>query len=321
MNYYYVIIGSNLDYYKVCYNDLQKINFATYDCTSIYGDKLQKILYKIHNSEKINKIINLPYKEVWFPKYLKFNTDKPVCFVFFTNTKKFESIKDGYLEYLRKCYPKSKFVCFYQDIVALKRKIEIDVVKSLFDIVISYDKNDCEKYGLLYYPDVYSSYNIESTTIDTDVYFVGKGKDRLLEIYKAYDFFSGIGCKCKFKLIGISDKDKIKREGIEYYSRNISYLQVIKDVQSSYAILEIMQGGAVGYTLRTCEAIEYDKLLITNNSEIKNATFYTENNIKIIDNKKIDIVLDDIRKKHIFSKKIKEDMSPINLLSFLDERL
>lgn len=322
MKYYYVILGSNLDYYKICYKDLEKIDYAKYVCSDIYGNKFQKMLYRIHNSEKINNIIKIPGKSIWFKKMLNINVKIPVCFVFFTNTKKFESIEYGYIDFLKKEYPNSKFVCFYQDIVALKRKLDIEKVKELFDIVISFDKKDCEKYKLLYYPDVYSKYEIKENKIDIDVYFVGRAKDRLLELYKVYDLLEKKGCKCKFKLIGVPEKKRIQREGIEYFDKNISYLQIIKDIQKSYAILEIMQGGAVGYTLRTCEAIAYDKLLITNNIEIKNADFYDKDNIKIIiPDKYEEITLNEIRTEHKFSQDIKSNLSPINFLHFIDERL
>ena len=40
-----------------------------------------------------------------------------------------------------------------------------------------------------------------------------------------------------------------------------------------------MQEGGNGYTLRTCEAIAYNKKMITNNLTIKETDIYSEENI------------------------------------------
>lgn len=62
--------------------------------------------------------------------------------------------------------------------------------KQNFDLVLSYDYNDAKRYDILYYPTPYSAIPVESVTNpDNDVYFLGKGKNRLTEIIDAYERF------------------------------------------------------------------------------------------------------------------------------------
>lgn len=323
VKYYYIILGSKYDYFKICYKDIDKIDYATYDCEDIHTNStLKKMCYRLHTSEKINKIYKIPHKEIW-NKYLSDVKIKKnlICFVFFTGTKKFQMINNGFIEYLKKEYPNSKFVCFYQDIVAVKRKLDINQTKEIFDLVISFDKNDCKNYGLTYYPDVYSKIEIPKSSNEYDIYFVGRAKNRLDKIIKAYEYFKSNNLKCNFNLIGVPKKERKYIEDIKYYKKNIPYMKVLEGINRSSAILEIMQEGAVGYTLRTCEAIMYDKLLITDNKEVMNSPFFQEKLIKVFKGDNINVSIEEVRQSHIFEKKYKEMLSPIKLIKFIDDCL
>ena len=51
---------------------------------------------------------------------------------------------------------------------------------------------------------------------------------------------------------------------------------------SSKAVLDIVQDGQVGLTIRTMETICYRKKLITNNTDVINYDFYNPDNIFVI---------------------------------------
>ena len=67
----------------------------------------------------------------------------------------------------------------------------------------------------------------------------------------------------------------------------LSYEEVITKIKKSKCLLEINLEGQEGITLRTLEALFFNKKLITNNIKIKEYDFYNENNIYVINDKNI----------------------------------
>lgn len=60
-------------------------------------------------------------------------------------------------------------------------------------------------YGWVYYPLVYSEVHIEDNNDipESDVYFVGKAKDRLSEIISFFEKCDAAGLKCDFHIVGV----------------------------------------------------------------------------------------------------------------------
>ena len=305
MKYYYIIFGSSSEFMRASYRDIDDFDGAAYYYTNLATDnKILNTLFRLHNSRKINRIVNLPQKRIWFKALTpNLNVSLPICFLFFAGGTRFTAIKDGYVEYLRRKFPESKMVIFYQDLVSLPRGISIHTVKKHFDVILSFDHDDCKKYDLQYYPLVYSTSKITDISIKNDVYFIGKAKDRLQDIIETYEVLHNKGLKCDFNIVGVSTEN-------QQYSNEINYCPPM-----SYS------ENGIGYTLRTGEAIANDRLLITNNTEVRNAPFFDENRILTFD-----------APENIDARKIKETqtpvnynykdvLSPINLLKFLDDML
>ena len=79
LQYNYVIFGSDWDLYKFSYSDLLDKDFVEYfDSVESCLGKLS-ILHKIQFSEKSNRYIKVPFKNIWNPLYYrtKFN-DKSI---------------------------------------------------------------------------------------------------------------------------------------------------------------------------------------------------------------------------------------------------
>ena len=86
--YNYVIFGTDWDLYKIAYSDLNKVNNVKYIPTPYeFRNHIFKLLYRLHCSPRINKIINLPFKSIWNSGYFRndFKNNKPICFIFFSN--------------------------------------------------------------------------------------------------------------------------------------------------------------------------------------------------------------------------------------------
>lgn len=323
MKYNYVVLGSAADFYRASYADLYSRSDSKYIWKIIDTDsKLLNFIYKLHKSPKLNKIVQLPWQSVWnrFVYKGSFENDKPICFVLFGSRKK--EIDCGLIEYLRKRYPRCKIAFFYQDMVKRSMMPDIDGVKEKADIVLSFDQVDAETYGVYYYPLVYSRVDIpKNEKIErSDVYFVGKAKDRLDKIISAYEVFKNAGLKCDFHIIGV-EKENRKYEHEIVYQDQMPYLENLQRIQACKCMLEIMQGGGHGYTLRYCEAIMYDKAIITDNPEVVKAPFYNPSLIQhFVDAMDIDpVFVENVSARMDYG--FKEKLSPVHLLQFIDERL
>lgn len=321
MEYKFLIGGSNNDYYIVSYRDIMQMDNVTYCREFLQSDsKLLKWIYTHHFGVGMNRFVELPFKSVWNRFYLKnsFSHEDQLCILLFANYLQLERF--GLVEFLRKRYPNARIVCFYQDIAATVKAFPPEKAKSEFDLVLSFDQRDCDQYGWVYYPLVYSMPEIsDDPSIEkSDVYFVGKAKNRLNDIYGAYERLTAAGLKCDFHITGVSEQDRKYTDSIVY--RDVMpYEENLKRINKTRCMLEIMQKGGHGYTLRYCEAIAQGKCLITNNPEIANAPFYSPERISVFGD------VDAIDLQFVVNSPWKVDynyidkLSPVHLLEFLEK--
>lgn len=322
-NYNFVIFGSADDYYMASYREVNKASNVRYICKKIDTDnKILNVLFSLHCSQTSQKRFNLPFKKIWNSQYCKqrFDNEKPICFVFFR--KHLWRLNHGYAEYLRKKYPRCKLVAFYQDLVAQEKSISIEDVKNKLDLVLSFDQKDASDYGLIYYPLVYTPEELETEgeLPKSDVFFVGKAKNRLSEILTAYEKLSEAGLVCDFHIVGVPEADRKYADKINYCSQ-MSYVENIKHIKATSCLLEIMQQGGHGYTLRACEAIAYGKRMITNNPEIKGAPFYRPELISVFENPE-DIDAEFVKNGEFsVDYNYKEELSPLKMLEFVESKI
>ncbi len=267
-------------------------------------NKLKKFFYKLHFTPKINKIIKLPFKSVWkkfiLDKSVKkaINNNDEICFIFTGFIDKF--VECGFIKYLKEEYKNSKTAYFFGDLVSLYEKnngLSIDEYKSIFDVVGTYNKIDAQKHGLKLIensPHDYSFVKEDENIEPCDVLFVGRAKGRLDEIYSIYETLTENGLNCNFYIVGVKE-DKQKYADKITFNKFLSYFEYLKLVKRSKAVLNIVQSGADGVTLRDYECIDMNKVLITNLSSIKEAPFFTPEKIILIENLKDE--LDKIRFK------------------------
>ncbi len=320
--YNYVIFGYANDFYTIPYNDINGLDNALYLCKPIHSNsRLLTFLYKTHFSGILNRKFDMPFKSIWNPMMFrhKFKEERPICFIFFI--RRCYLIKYGLLDYLKKHYPDAKFVCHYQDMVAHCPDVPVDEIKRRFDLVLSFDQQDAKEYGLEYYPLVYSSYPLpESSDIKpSDVYFVGKAKDRLEDILAAFERLDGAGLKCDFHITGVPEDKRRMTDKINYIDK-MPYIENLQRIKASKCLLEVMQKGGHGYTLRACEAIMYDRKMLTNNPEVVGAPFYSPHGISVFTNA-MDIDLDFVKTATAFDYNYKAQLSPVHMLEYCGMRL
>ena len=260
-------------------------------------------LYKIHMSDKSNAFFKLPFKRLWNPCFLEkrirknLSKDDKIVFLFSDSTYKYND--NNLIAYFKKKYPHCCTAYVLPDKVTLyqlnDKNFSIEQLKKIFDFVLSYNDLDVQKYDLIKEPlKPLTFYEIEDDEkIDaSDVFFVGREKGRLDDILHVYKIAKQMNLKCDFTILDVPEDKRLYSEDIEYDKR-LSYIQMLKRAKRSKAILNIMQSGSDGITLRDYEAIGMNKILITNSTAVKSLPAFNDEmvvNFKNLENELSKIV-------------------------------
>ena len=285
-----VILGNGQDW---CLRSLS--GFEQFENVKIINSKyacnlkgLLKSIAKIHFSYKLNKIINLPFKSLWFKKILKdINIEGDKRLIIIIYDRNLMANNEKFIKYLRKKIPNCKLVYMFTNIVKISGASDNNFVLKLndnYDIVYAFDPNDAKRYNFYYSPLIYS-YNKKDIKEKNQVFYVGRAKDRYAMLIDVYERIRELNIDRKFYIFGVDEEKQINKTEIEY-NKYISYDECLKNIQESSCLIDIIQGESEGFTIKTCEAIFYDKLLITTNKNVKNAPFYDERYILVIDSAK-----------------------------------
>lgn len=152
--------------------------------------------------------------------------------------------------------------------------------------VCSFDRKDADKYGFKYVGQVYHKTNIEIKDFGEEdgVFFVGADKGRAKSLAALASYFQENGINYDFRIL----KDKHSR--IENYPileksvifSPIDYPETLKLINKARCLLDILQPGQSGVTIRSMEALFYGKKLITDNQDIKDEDFYHPDRVYIL---------------------------------------
>lgn len=116
-----------------------------------------------------------------------------------------------------------------------------------------------------------------------DVFFVGQDKNRAGTLLTTSRLLRSQDISYKFHIQPDKHTKTIPSELAECFSEaNMPYREVIKNIECSRCLLEVLQEGQTGISMRTLEAIFFRKKLITNNIAIKTLPFYNKQNIFIL---------------------------------------
>ena len=75
----------------------------------------------------------------------------------------------------------------------------------------------------------------------------------------------------------------MKYSGEIEYNKFMTYEECVSSIQRATCLVDIIQGDSTGLTIKTCEAVCYDKKLITTNKHVVEYPFYDPRFIKVID--------------------------------------
>lgn len=228
------------------------------------------------------KLFKKAFIDKKFKKNIKY--DDYVCFII--NRFDDDIIRTGTLDYLKEKYKNSKFVYYFFDKVSLRlAKDEKFFLKysKYIDLFVSYNPIDCEKYEMLHCPDrIFKSNLCNINYYEYDVFFIGKNKNRLDKIHYVFNYLTKMGLKCLFYVVDVDSSEKKYANII--YNQRLSYKEVIDFTKKSRCILDLTQEGSNGLSLRICEAISFNKMIITDNLSVKDSVYYNSEKVIFFDN-------------------------------------
>lgn len=227
-----------------------------------------KVIYKeLFNENKLYcKLINklhLPLIKGFFDGWKKEKNLEIETIILFDSGYNYYVIKT-----LKRCYPNSKIILYFWNSI---NNYNIDFLKSR-DIyrIFTFDKNDAKKYDIKYNPQFYTkNIKINESNIKNDMLFIGRAKKRKEYILNLKSVFEENGLKPN--IIIVEKEDDF-----------ILYKNYLKKLEESKTILDIIDEGQIGLTIRCMESLFFKKKLITNNKDIVNYKFYKPNNVFIL---------------------------------------
>lgn len=179
----------------------------------------------------------------------------------------------------------------------------------------TFSKSDADKlgfkYGATFYNAMLLSENVPhcSEGKAVDVLFVGTDKGRKPFVLDLKRRLAACGVRCDFRVV-----DNFKSLFSSEYSREVSYRALCGMIQRSKVLLDVVQEGQYGLTLRIMEALLFGKKIITTNKYINNDSDFVGNeNIYVLDKDNINglqaFILkpfvpyaDELRKKYSFTE-------------------
>lgn len=162
----------------------------------------------------------------------------------------------------------------------------------MFDRFFVFDKVDL-KNNLLPVTNFYFDYDQDTGEIDKSnksVYFVGSYHKNRIKLMKLIaDVIIKAGFKSEINVFTCKEKikNKYSQEGINFMKKYISFEENLQNVKKAEVLVDFLNNVHNGLSLRTFEALGYEKKLITNNPNVKEYDFYHENNIFVFDENNI----------------------------------
>ncbi len=245
-----------------------------------------KRLFEIHNAWSLNRKYELPGKSIWY-KYCfnekEVDINEDIYFVCYESFHMTYSRK--YLSYLRNKYINAKFVFFFSNPVDEYNFEKLKSVRDLYDVIFTFNEKDAKDNDFIYCNcDTFKLIPVpECPEYKSDVFFVGSDKGRLELLLSVFEKLTDAGLVCDFHIVNVPENKQRYADRIKYNQR-ISYDEVLHRVKSTRCVLEILQNSNNYYSIRTLEALQYHKKLLTSNIGVVKQWFYKPEIIQCFDN-------------------------------------
>lgn len=187
-------------------------------------------------------------------------------------------IKYGFCSFCKKSKRDTYHVGVYWDVFDFEKKVNIPLVKDELDDVVVIDEKLSKKYGVTYYPLFYSKkYNFD-TTNNSKVFFCGEDGGRLKKLKEIAAYLKKYNVDYSFYCSN-SNEERNDEYGIHYIKR-MDHSVYVDELSKCSVLLDITKPGASCCSLRFCEAVLYDKKLLSDNVNIMAHSAYDDRYMK-----------------------------------------
>lgn len=325
-------------FYDVIKSDIE------YHCFFPQGKEIGQL--SIIFSNKFTKYVPRFIRKKFYYKTLKHEYLKKckrnddIMFVFSMYKMEDEPYFHNFMSFLKSYYVNAKFVYYSFDIVSTWHNMTPQYIKENFDLILTFDQNDAQKYGFEFYEGIYSKIDgieekAEKEGLSSDVMFVGADKGKFELLFKIFKYLSDAGKKCDFRLVSLDDgiEEKLKKEykwekfnkGFRILYKNsvftfndyCPYYKTLSIIGGTKCMLDVPLGTQDGSTIRLQEAVVYGKKLITNLKEVKDKPYYIKENFMVFDK------VEDIDVNFIDEPYVKNDydFSPLKMIEYAKSKL
>lgn len=285
----FLIIDDERSLYKAMFSDLINSSDKNISEVPIFNQmpRCLSVAKAMVFNDRINRHLWLPFKKIYDKYYslttYNFNKNEKYWVVMLNGTLNTHYSAE-YISRLKKEKTNVKFALIMYDHFGNRAARRVKKLLPVFDHVFSFDQGDCDRYGLDH---ILSTFSIPHDLKKDDDFkntaeFVGRVDDREQILEEVLTKIGDQVPNCRFHLVGVDKSKQKSKPYLHYYP--VSYHDELMLAYNSNCIIEILKAGQNGISLRTCEAIVFNKKLVTNNQSVKQLPYYNPNYIKVISN-------------------------------------
>lgn len=224
------------------------------------------------------KKLKLPKISIWYNKETK-NIEQKIIIV------KDPIITTDFMRFLREHNPDRYIIFDYDNRVS--RSLDPESIRTYVDEIWSYDEDDCKQFRLKYKGNAFLDvYQIRTNPQKKyDVFYVGRDKGRLDQIYGMEKSFKKIGLKTYFYIC--ADREYLTWTK-KMYKHFLPYEGYMELLSVSKAVLNIVPIDQKSITQREMEAVFDGVKCITNNRGILDFDLYDDSRYFYLDSDNIE---------------------------------
>lgn len=255
-----ILLYNSIDYFVPFFKQKGILAYPSYRELSIFLRIVRKFFL----------FIGLP-KSIWYGswKYRLNEVTTIICF----STNPIES-----LEYVKSVNPQIRLIYWYWD-PAYRNVNQPDTISDYLCEKWSFDISDCEAFKMQYNTTFYlDNIKLPESELVYDVFFLGQDKGRQVSLNELKDQLLERNLVPFFYIVD----DHTSGWNSSKSTPAIPYVDYLELLAKSKAILDFIQEGQSGLSLRPMESIFFNKKLITNDPSILNHDFYLAENIFVL---------------------------------------
>ena len=178
-----------------------------------------------------------------------------------------------------------KYIAYLYD--SVERHPVEHLLDGVFDVVYSFDKKDIKTYNFKETSNyIYLPKQPVSSDYKYNAVYVGSLDDRLPALIELAIKLKEIEVSYKFLVIGKARKIKPFKELygdiIHFDNRKLTQKELLDFYSNSQTIIDLIRDQQTGLSFRFFEALALNKKIITDNSNVKNYPFYSDDTIFIL---------------------------------------